>query len=204
MNGSNSNIAVNGFLEVPKIPHKIMEHLISSKSESAENIWKMLKYNDINALSKENLTVKEKNALRYLGQANTQDTYKIFLKPTISDSLVDSSAQTNIKMYRIATQPTNRMIATIAFEFDFYTGESTGIIIYDGCYVEKTDLFEAFWLDLFNGKDIGLGSSELSYNREMSRLAQSMLDLGNSKSLYGRSLVMTLEWSNIDTGVGCG
>ncbi len=192
----------NNFLPMTKIPHQIISHLISSKSESAESIWKILKYNEIDCLSKPNLTFQEKNELRYLGQGQ-QEGKKIFLKPLVSESLTNADNQTIIKLYRFVTQPDNHLTATINFAFEFLTNETTSLVLYEDCYVEKTDLMEALWLDLFNGKDIGIGSSCLQFNRELSRSSQSLLDINNSKSFYGRHIIMSLRYMNAQGGDTC-
>lgn len=202
MNSNENKDAYNNYLQLPMFPHRVIDFLISSKSESAEMIWKILKYNDIDALSKPNLTFEEKNELRWLGQSQ-QNKYKIFLKPTIGDALVSAENQTFMKMYRIRNYPDSNLISTVDFEIDFLTNEQTSILKYQDVIVEKTDLLEVLFLDLFNGKDIGIGSSMLSFDRGKSRLAQSSLDIGDNKTFFGRALIMSIKYMDSQTGGIC-
>lgn len=69
--------------------------------------------------------------------------------------------------------------------------------------VERTDLMEAYILDVLNGADIEVGSSFFSfYNQELNSIAKSVLSINNSKSLYGRSMVLSLLYVDAKTG-GC-
>ncbi len=203
MNSNMNSALYNNFLSATKIPHQIIQHMITSKSESAEMLWKLLKYDDIDCLSKDNLTTSEKKSLRYLNQSK-QEGHKIFLKPLVSESLTNANNQTLMKMYELIVQPIDRLTAIINFEIDFYVNESASLVIYDGAYVEKTSLMQALFLDLFNGKNIDVGISCLEFDRNLSRTAQSILDISNSKTFYGKSLVMALKYSDLQEGTKCG
>lgn len=62
---------------------------------------------------------------------------------------------------------------------------------------------ESYLLNILNGRDIGVGSGLLEYNRELSRSCQSLMSINNSKSLYGRSLVLALRYVGGETDNGC-
>ncbi len=199
---SNQNIqSYNNFLEMPLIPHKIIEYLFASETEVAEMIWKLLKYNDIDCLNKPNLTQSEKAELRWTGSSK-QETFKLFIKPTISDSLVNSDMQNILKIYRLRTTPNNNLSATIDVRFELITNENSSIVKYNGVYCERLDVLEACILSLFNGKDIGVGIMEFSLQN--SRLSQSNLALGDNVNFYGRYLVFNLLYTRIDRGGKCG
>ena len=55
-----------------------------------------------------------------------------------------------------------------------------------------------------NGRDIKIGSGVFQFNRELSRSCNSQLNIGNSKTFYGRSLILGLLFVNGSTGDGCG
>ena len=55
-----------------------------------------------------------------------------------------------------------------------------------------------------NGRDIEIGSVVVMFDRELSRSCNSQLNIGNSKSFYGRSLVMALEFISGESGGLCG
>ena len=41
-NNGNTSISYNNFLEMPRIPYKIVEKLATDTNSSAENLWKIL------------------------------------------------------------------------------------------------------------------------------------------------------------------
>lgn len=199
----NSSMAFNNFKEMPQLPYKIVTTLLTEESKSAEDFWKLLKYVDIDALSKPNLTYEEKMALIWDGDSIEQK-YNVFLKPLIGSSLDDAEAQTQLRVFRYTTMPTSRFEAVMTIEADFITNEKTCLVYQDGILCERTDIMESLFLDVMNGRDIEIGSGVVMFDRELSRSCNSQLNIGNSKSFYGRSLVMALEFISGESGGLCG
>jgi len=201
-NGNNS-MAFNDFSEMPYIPYKIITALLNEESQIAEDFWKLLKYADVDALDKDNLTYDEKVALIWRGDSIEQN-FNVFLKPLVGSSLDTAEAQTQLRVFRFTSMPTNQFEAIITIEADFITNEKTSLVYQNGMLCERTDLMESMFLNIFNGRDIGLGSGFVTFNREFSRSCNSQLNIGNSKSFYGRSLVMALEFISGESGGLCG
>lgn len=201
-NGNNS-MAFNDFSEMPYIPYKIITALLNEESQIAEDFWKLLKYADVDALDKDNLTYDEKVALIWRGDSIEQN-FNVFLKPLIGSSLDTAEAQTQLRVFRFTSMPTNQFEAIITIEADFITNEKTSLVYQNGMLCERTDLMESMFLNIFNGRDIGLGSGFVTFNREFSRSCNSQLNIGNSKSFYGRSLIMALEFISGESGGLCG
>ena len=199
----NSSMAFNNYKEMPQLPYKVIAALLTEESESAENFWKLLKYADVDALSKPNLTYDEKVALIWRGDSIEQN-YNVFLKPLVGSSMDDAQAQTQLRILRYTTMPITRFEAVITIEADFITNEKTCLVYQDGLLCERTDLMEALFLDIMNGRDIEIGSGVVMFDRELSRSCNSQLNIGNSKSFYGRSLVMALEFISGESGGLCG
>ena len=199
----NSSMAFNNYKEMPQLPYKVIAALLTEESESAENFWKLLKYADVDALSKPNLTYDEKVALIWRGDSIEQN-YNVFLKPLVGSSMDDAQAQTQLRIFRYTTMPITRFEAVITIEADFITNEKTCLVYQDGLLCERTDLMEALFLDIMNGRDIEIGSGVVMFDRELSRSCNSQLNIGNSKSFYGRSLVMALEFISGESGGLCG
>lgn len=78
------------------------------------------------------------------------------------------------------------------------------MVYYKGMLCEKVDLLESLILDVLNGRDLGIGSGVLEYNREMARACQSLMSISNSKTIYGRSLVLALRYMSGESGGFCG
>ena len=199
----NSSMAFNNFKEMPQLPYKIIATLLTEESKSAEDFWKLLKYADVEALSKPNLTYDEKVALIWRGDSIEQN-YNVFLKPLVGSSMDDAEAQTQLRIFRYTTQPATRFEAIMTIEADFITNEKTCLVYQDGLLCERTDLMESLFLDIMNGRDIEIGSGVIIFDRELSRSCNSQLNIGNSKSFYGRSLVMALEFISGESGGLCG
>ena len=199
----NNYMAFNNFKEMPQLPYKIVTTLLTQESQSAEDFWKLLKYVDADALSKPNLTYEEKMALIWDGNSLEQN-YNVFLKPLIGSSLDNAEAQTQLRVFRYTTMPTSRFEAVITIEADFITNEKTCLVYQDGILSERTDVMEALFLDVMNGRDIEIGSGIVMFDRELSRSCNSQLNIGNSKSFYGRSLIMALEFISGESGGLCG
>ena len=168
-----------------------------------EKFWKLLKYVDVDALEKPNLTYEEKIDMIWNGDS-VEQKYNIFLKPLIGSSLDTAEAQTQLRLYRYTISPNTQLESVIAFEADFITNEKTCLVYQDGILCERTDLMETMFLDIINGRDIGIGSGVLTFNREMSRSCSSQLSIGNSKTFFGRSLIFALDFVDGQTGGLCG
>ena len=199
----NSSMAFNDYKEMPQLPYKVIATLLTEESQSAEDFWKLLKYADVEALSKPNLTYEEKVALIWRGDSIEQN-YNVFLKPLVGSSMDDAEAQTQLRVFRYTTQPVTRFEAVMTIEADFITNEKTCLVYQDGLLCERTDLMESLFLDVMNGRDIEIGSGVVMFDRELSRSCNSQLNIGNSKSFYGRSLVMALEFISGESGGLCG
>ncbi|PNX45517.1 MAG: hypothetical protein BV457_09395, partial [Thermoplasmata archaeon M9B1D] len=59
----NKTTSYNDFTDMPKVPINIVKKIAKDNSPDAENLWKILRYDEMDALSKTNLTYQEKMAL---------------------------------------------------------------------------------------------------------------------------------------------
>ena len=193
----------NNFSEMPDFPYKIIEVLLTDTSQDAEDFWKLLKYTEVNALKQKNLTLKEKKAMIWQGESIEQN-FNVFLKPLIGSAMDSAEAQTQLRLYRYNTIPTTQFEAIVCFEADFVTNEKTSLVRRNKILCERTDVMEALFLSVMNGRDIEIGSGVFQFNRELSRSCNSQLNIGNSKSFYGRSLILALQFVGADNGGGCG
>ena len=181
LSNGNSSMAFNDFSEMPYIPYKMLEALLTEESQVAQDFWKLLKYADVDALDKDNLTYEEKVELIWRGESLEQN-FNVFLKPLIGSSLDTAEAQTQLRIFRFTSMPTNQFEAILTIEADFITNEKTALVYQNGMLCERTDLMESMFLNIFNGRDIGVGSGFVTFNREFSRSCNSQLNIGNSQS----------------------
>lgn len=200
----NHESAVNDFAQQVFIPNQIVTALIKNTSQEAEDFWKLLYYSQPDALTKNNLTTKQKKDMIWTGQTE-ENKYHVFYKPLIGAALDTANAQTQIRLYRTTTNPTTKLSAITNFEIDLITNEKESLVRYGGYYVERTDLMETLLLSIINGRDIGIGVGRLAYDKELSRSCSSTLGINNSKTFYGRSLVLGLRFMSAETDkTACG
>lgn len=203
---NNSEYAFNDFLEVPNIPYKIVEALITSTSIDAENFFKCLKYSESDCLDKPELTLNEKRKMIWSPDQNgwTQEQdFNIFLKPLVGNSLDTAEQQTQIRIYEYNILPTTKFQSVLSYAFDFITEEKTSLIYSNDILVERTSFMQSCILSIMNGRDIAIGQNYFQFSRDFNRYAGSVLNISNSKSFYGRTLIMGLLYSNLQKGGEC-
>lgn len=188
----------NQLTSLSKIPYKIVEKLALSNNEG---LWKALYYNDYNCLSKKNLTFKQKMNLIWKNE-NDENKYRIFLKPLVSSELVNSMSQ--LRINKINISPNNRYSSIILYEFMTITGEKIALIENeDGIPVPRIDYIEQELIKELNGKDIGVGSGYLEFNKELSRNIQENLSINNGKTAFGSVIIMGIQLTELGEN-GCG
>ena len=193
------------FMDMARVPYLIIYKLAMNTDEKTEMLWKLLKYTDVNTLRKPNLTFEEKMDLVWTPEkvtsTRTQDTFNVFLKPLVSASLNEATSQTQLRIYRYKTSAINQTSSTLLYEFDVMVNEASAMV-YNTNYemIEKTDLMEALLIDIMNMTDLGVGVNFLRFTRMQGGNCESVLNINNAKSTYGRSFLLALSY--IDTSLG--
>ena len=196
------------FMDMARVPYLIIYKLAMNTDEKTEMLWKLLKYTDVNALSKPNLTFEEKMDLVWtpekVSSTRTQDTFNVFLKPLVSASLNEATSQTQLRIYRYKTTAINQTSSTLVYEFDVMVNEASSMV-YNTSYemIEKTDLMEALLIDIMNMTDLGVGVNFLRFTRMQGGSCESVLNINNAKSTYGRSFLLALSYINASLGGEC-
>jgi hypothetical protein len=208
MDGQTISQKYASFIPMTTIPYKIIETLALSESLIAENLWKLLKYTTTDTLSQSNLTFEEKMALVWtpdkMTSMTTQNDFNVFLKPLMPVSLNDDTSQTQLRIYRYKTTARSQYESIIMYEFDVIVNETKSMVYNElGELVEKTDLMEAYLIELLNMLDIGVGVNCLRFDRMQGGQCESLQNINNSKSLYGRSFLLALRYIDTSLGGGC-
>ncbi len=73
----------------------------------------------------------------------------------------------------------------------------------NGELVERSDMIEAHLLEILSGYDVGVGVNFLRFDRISGGTSRSILNINNSKSLYGRSLLLSLSYVDTSKGGDC-
>ena len=186
----------NSLAALPQAPYKILEYLALNN----ENIWKMIKYNDYNALSKPNLTIKEK--LEYVWKNGKQEDYSVFFTNLIEDAICQSKCILKIYQYYIHAEP-NVYLSTPIYAFDFLYGGQMSLINYNNAPANRGDVFIHEILKTLNGVNIG-GVGMLTFSSDLSRYSAARAVIGNSKTFTGVSLYMSVLMGDEGEKTGCG
>jgi hypothetical protein len=130
-----------------QIPYKVMEYLMTSN----ENIWKLLKYSEPNALQQANLTLAQKRALIY-NPSTQSDAYRLFTVRFIEDIILPEITHLHIYLGRV--DPSNAQIGTIDIVFDAFCHNKIAILTYPNYKPNRYDVMFEELMKTLNGKDI--------------------------------------------------
>lgn len=188
----------NSMSALPKALYNILEYLVTA--EAAEDIWKMLKYNDYYALSNPNLIMTEK--LDLLWREGKQENYGVFFTNLIEDAMCVSKCVLKMYHYYTYARPSS-YLATPTFAFDFLYGGQMSLVEKDGIPVNRGDLFINCLLSSLNGANIG-GVGTLIFDDEQSRYDAARSVIGNSKTFTGVQIYLSTLMGDTGAEVGCG
>ena len=186
----------NSLSALPNIPYNILTYLATSPD--AENLWKMIKYNSYDALSKDNLTISEK--MKFLWKVGPQEKFSIFLTNLIEDALPKSKCI--LKIYNYYDTPKEMYMANAVYAFDFLYGGQMSLIDYNGIPVSRGDLFINTMLTVLNGAVVG-GVGKLTWLDDMSRYCAAKSVVGNERTFTGIQLFMGVMVGDTGKKAGC-
>lgn len=164
---------------LPQIPYKVLERLMTDTK--AELIWKLLKYNENDAYSKTNLTLKEKSELIYNGSGDISK-YNVFLDPYIDEATVQQ--KTFLRIYNGNNYPEDHIKSIQEVVFEIYCHPAISTL---KNYQDRIDTIIQCIFETLNGADTGqLG--HLYYN-DSTRANCKILILG-TKPYKGKYFVL--------------
>ena len=167
---------------LPDLAYNIIEYLISAPE--AEIIWKLLKYPDVDAWKKNNLTLDEKRALIYPGGEHSEN-YNVFLD-FVMDDAVDKEA-TYLRIYPAQVYPQNRTVGICGVNFEVFSHSK---IDHLSNYTTRIDTIVAALIEALNGQDIGtIGALYFDANRS----SYTKIELLGFKPYKGKVLTMAVN-----------
>ena len=184
------NVAYNKYKGLPLLAYTCITKLLSDN----ETIFKLLYYNDPDALLHANLSATEKASLIFKGGENMED-FKIFMDSGQSDAWTTESTVLCIYPYDI--YPANRTIGVITLAFEVYSHYKINHL---SNYTTRTDTIIQQLLYEFNGFNLGeVGRLEFDY--KMGGIAQKV----NSKGVTpykGKYILMSTRSATDIQGTG--
>lgn len=184
-------IGYNKFNNFSELPYNILTHLVFNN----ENLWKLLKYNTPDALSKPNLTTEEKTSMIYDGVGDSEE-YNVFRSPFLDEAFTKQTSQ--LRIYSTTINPDNRSYGTIDFAIDCLT--HIKLININGCKSRVEYMVEEV-LKTLNGQEIN-GVGKLFFDSEESSYDSARLSIFNNRYFLGFQIIMSVKFGDL-TGAFC-
>ncbi len=120
---------LNRFENLDGVEAKIISRLVFSQTKHAQNIWKLLKYGDINALSQPDLSQEEREALIFCDDGEPTSK-RVFVGPWTNNAWTEQSSSLYVYVDRIS--PQNHMTAVVEVVVETITHTKITYINGDG------------------------------------------------------------------------
>lgn len=186
----------NTYEDMPEIPYMILSYLM----ENNENLFKLLKYSDKNALFKENVPLSEKRNMVYLDEGK-EDDFHLFLKPLVGDELTEEVCQ--LRLYKVMIQPNDAIFSVLFYQFDTICGNKMSLVYNEkGIPCSRIDLIEKELLKTLHGADL-VGYGYMQFSRELSRNCSERMAISNSKTFFGSNLILGVGYTSLKEGIYC-
>ena len=157
--------------------YAILKYLMTNN----EDIWKLLKYNTPDALSKPNLTMEEKGELIWNGTGDSED-YRVFRSPFLDDAITSQISQ--LRIYNAVLSPYNRSVGTVDIGIECLCHNK---IINLDTYESRVEVMMQNIIECLNGRDIA-GVGVLAFDKDMSEYDICRMNIYNNRNLLDRHL----------------
>lgn len=206
-----NNVMFNRFVNLDSIEERIINYLMNSKDVDAERLWKLLRYNDINALSQDNLTREEKSKLIYRGEESQSDDKRVFMQSYLEDKFVVQCSL--MKIYVDSVVPTNHLLSIVNVGIDLMSHNKTQIVISDSfdelenpdtyrpiegnvIYKNRNTLMLKCLLSVLNGATVE-GVGQLQFNQQLSVFSQSRSGIFDNRQYNGSKNIISVNMSGV-------
>lgn len=128
----------NRFENLDGIESKVLFHLVNSQTKHAQNMWRLLKYETLDALSQDNVPVKER--LELVCSDNGYPTDKrVFLAPFIDDAWEVQCS--SVYVFVDSVRPVDGMRAIVTLTVEIITHSKVSTINGDGDPISNPDVY---------------------------------------------------------------
>jgi len=178
---SNIDNTYNTFENLPLLQYRIVSYL----QQNNENIWKVLKYNSNDCLSKPNLSQSEKGDLIYQGEPISSG-YRCFTDSFQDDAFTDECSI--IRIFPDLIVPKNRTVSDILFKIEMLSHVKIQFLL---GYMNRNVYLLQQILKTLNGIDKIDGLGRLVFDQKDNRSDRANLNISNNRNYSGFSLYMS-------------
>lgn len=158
--------------------------------ENEEDLWKLLKYSTPDALSKPNLTLKEKRQLIWQG-TNDSTPFRVFRSPFMDDAVTEQIAQ--LRIYLATIIPENIQVGLIDVAFEVVCHNK--IVNLSNCQSRLEIMLQRI-ISTLNRQEVG-GLGYFSFDSELSPYDLAKMNKYNNRNYFGYTLIMTSRAGDI-------
>lgn len=190
----------NNHFPIRYISNNIIEYLVNNN----EIIWKLLRYQEPDALLRQNLTRQEKIDLIYNGWEYRNgdlvlDDYNkkaVFRQPYIDDANYNQG--TMLRIYLSSLLPQNKVVTIALYTFEVVCHNKSIPLISNLGELEgekeigtenRLELMVQQILETFNGKEIG-SIGKLFFDMEGNYMTKGAIGVYNNRNYFGMKLIM--------------
>lgn len=220
MNGFVTGSAFNRYTNLDNIEWKIIDYLVKSKSKYANYLWKILKYDTEDCLTKADLTEKEKWALVYKNNGESTQ-YRVFMTPFTDDAWEQQSSHLHIYVYGINPMShitgkvhvcfeciIHNKISNIYGDASEYNPNTNPVELDDNGnpvieYKSRATEMLKDIIAALNGEMVN-AVGVLQFNEDLSPYDTAKAALWNRKNFFGYRIIMTSLISGVSEDSECG
>ena len=204
----------NRLENLDSLEYKLISHLIYSKSSHADKIWKILKYDEVDALSKESVSIQDRVAL-VSADSGVEAGKRVFLAPFTDDAFTEQCS--HIHFYIEGLYPTDHLTAKVVVGIETIVHSKISVIAAESdedptanpndytdkdkeerivLYKNRATVLLKHVLAEFNGLIID-GIGNLQFNRQTSSYSSSTYGLWNNRAYYGHLTKMAVQMAGV-------
>lgn len=172
----------NTYKSIRKMGYKVIQHLMLNNDE----IWKLLKYDTPDALSKSDLTLKEKGDLIWDGRSESAK-FRVFRGAYVDDMFNEQCSQ--LRIYITTLNPDNRTLGTADIGIEIIT--HVNLVNLD-TYENRLEVMLQQVIETLNGREID-GVGRLFFDRTGSLYDIARLNLYNNRNFYGYTIIFSTK-----------
>lgn len=172
----------NQYTHIREMGYNVISYLMKSN----DDLWKLLKYNTTDALSKPELSMKEKSELVW-GGTHDIAKYRVFRSPFLDDSIEEQISQ--LRVYITSLNPDNHVIGTVDICLEVVVHNKI-VNLEDGLSRPEVMLQEL--LKTLNGREIN-GVGKLFFDRRGSFYNLASMNRYNNRNFFGYSIIMSTK-----------